>query len=847
MTIRRRLAVAACASLSLLALPGCGDDENLSCTAGGGVGCPTDDVFPGLTAEVRIRRDDLGLVHVYGAADADVFYGSGYAQAVDRLFQMDLTRRRAAGRQAEVLGPGAAGEDELLRTIHITGWSRQAQALLRQERPDIYALLVAWTAGVNARIEEVRSGAAPLPYGFGPAELDYMPEPWTPLDAIAVGKLILFGNANQIQFEVLATILRDYFPELNATPLYAPLDPAFVLPPEERPAAGSGKAVHGGAPIGPARPLPPDAAERLLDYVRKMAPVSPGGSNNWAIDGRHTDNGRPIIANDPHQGLRSPSLMWAHHMNSADAGGSVDVAGFAFVGTPGVELGHNRSVAWAATTNYPDVMDLWGVVVDGGVAHLGGEQVPVSIRSEQIVVKGEGTRTIEAVDVPGYGVLLPDGLSPLPIVPAGQKLLLGWTGFAPTREVEAFFGMASADGLDSFEAAVDKMEIGNFNFVSATADGISYRSSATVPDRGAPGEGFMPFAALDGADESTLWTGATLPPDKLPHSRGGERGWIVSANNDPFGFTSDGSVAGDPYYFGVFFDPGTRAARVESEIERLISEGPVTMEALQGVQHDTYSRLADRLVPELEQVFATVDTDPALAAFVGRADLAQLVTAISGWDRRMVRSSSAALAYHAFMNFLVKRAVGDDFGVTFDPISGSSPIYMLKFGLQAVIGAYAGSDAFLQEGKSLLIMQALDDTAAFLTERYGGVDAAYSWADLHETHFGSVWGEGLEGGSVPTDGADGTVNVSATTFFDGASPAEKLSSGAGAIFRLVTGFDEDGVPRAMVNYPRGNSGDPESPYWDSTLDDWVNGVHKPMLFRTAEVEAGSTEERVLKP
>lgn len=844
--VNRPTASAAFLSIALLALSGCSTEEIAPVCAPDSAGCQA--VFPGLTAEVRILRDAMGVVHIYGSADADVFFGSGYAQAADRLFQMDLMRRRALGRSAEVLGPDAASDDELIRTVNLPRLGRENADLLRAERPETYALIVAWTAGVNQRIDEVRAGRAPLPYGFGPAELDYMPEPWTPEDAIAIGKLILFGNANAIEYEILASILRDYFPSIAATPLYAPLLPAFIVPPEERPVAGMQPLSFHGGPQGPAKPLPPDAAERLAAFSQRVAHIRPGGSNNFAIDGRHTETGTPIIAGDPHQPLRSPSLMWVHHMNSVDGGGTIDAAGFSFVGVPGVQLGHNQHVAWTATTNYPDTMDLWGVVVDGGVAHLGGQDVPVSVRTESIAVRGEPDRTIEVVDVPGRGVLLPDGLAPLPVVPLGQRLLLGWPGFDPTHDVDAFFGMSSAEDLDAFEAGVDRMEIGNFNFVSASADGISYRSSAKLPDRGPPDDARAPYAVLDGADPASQWSGAFVPIDQMPHSRGGQRGWIASANNDPFGFTSDGKLAGDAFYFGVFFDPGTRAARIEGEIERLIGEGKVTVAGAEAIQTDTYSLLADQLVPLLEQIYATVDTDDTLIDYRQRPDLAQLVADISAWDRRMDRASPPALAYHAFMHFLTRRAMGDDFGLVFDPIANESPIYMLKFAILALTGAYTGSDALLQEGKPLLVMQALDETAAFLTSRFGSTAAgAYTWADFHETHFGSLWGEALDGGAVPTNGADGTVNVSAASFFQGGAAAEKLLSGAGPIYRFVATFDGDGIPRAEINYPRGNSGDPASPHWDDTLDDWVEGRYRPLLFRTDEVLADSTEEILLEP
>lgn len=838
--------------LATATLLGCTDIDPVPCDAT--ASCAGGD-FPGLTDDVEIIRDELGIVHVYGAADADVFYGSGYAQATDRLFQMDLTRRRALGRRAEVEGAGAAGEDGLLRRMGIGRWGQVNADLLAEEHPDEHALIVAWVAGVNARIEEVRAGAVPLPYGFGPAELDYLPEPWTPGDALAVGKLILFGNANQIEYELLATILRDYFTDIfEAVPLYAPLYEAFVLPPDDRPKVGAKPLAAkvgpspSGASSGARRALPADAAARFEAFSRKMSGIRPGASNNWAIAGAHTETGTPLIAGDPHQGLQSPSLMWANHMNSADRGGTVDVAGFCFVGSPGVQLGHNRDIAWTATTNYPDVMDLWSVAVSDDVAMLGGEPVPVETREEEILVRDEESVLITVEEVPGYGVLLPDDLAPVPVTPLGFRLLLGWTGFRPTREAHAFFGMAKAQRLDDFEAAVDEMEIGNFNFVSASSEGISYRSSPLVPLREGVGDDYMPFTLLDGADPKTLWTGEALSLEQMPRSRDPERGWIVSANNDPFGFTADASTDGDAFYFGVFFDPGTRAARIESEVERqLESGGKIGVEATQALQTDAYTLLADELVPLLEEAYAAVDTDPALADFAGREDLATLVESIAGWDRKMVRDSSPAVAFQAFMYFSARRALGDDLSVAFDAIIEANGIYILKIATQTLSGAFAVSEGFLQEGKHVILMSALSDTAAYLTERFGSVDpAGYRWQDVHVTRFRSIWGDALDGGSVPTDGADGTVNVSAARFFDGDVPRERFESGGGAIYRLVATIGDDGVPRATINYPRGNSGDPQSPHWDDTLGDWVEGTYQPLRFRASEL-AGATVEQVLSP
>ncbi|MCZ7687568.1 MAG: penicillin acylase family protein [Sandaracinaceae bacterium] len=239
-----------------------------------------------LEAEVEIIRDSLGVVHIRAESDEDLFYASGYMQAVDRLFQMDLTRRRALGRRAEVLGPSYVDDDTIVRVVGIERWAREAARELRAERPDDYRLMVAWTAGVNARIEEVRSGAAPLPYGFGEDELDYLPERWEPTDGFAVGKLILWGNANQLEFDLLATIIRDFSPEAFArVPLMRPIQDAYVLPPEELPAGGTTSAPIVSAPRELPE-LPPDAARRLSARLFDLvpAPTAAYASNNWAMD-----------------------------------------------------------------------------------------------------------------------------------------------------------------------------------------------------------------------------------------------------------------------------------------------------------------------------------------------------------------------------------------------------------------------------------------------------------------------------------------------------------------------------------------------------------------------------------
>lgn len=808
------------------------------------------DEFPGLTEPAEIAIDDRGIPHIYGATDLDVMFAAGYQMATDRMFQMDLVRRRALGRQAEVLGPDLVAQDEVSRLFDFRRWGTANTERVREEDPDRYRMLVAWVAGVNRRIDEVREGSAPVPYGFGASELDYLPEPWTVPEHGAVAKMLFFGNSNSLERELLATILQRNFADTwEIVEIARPAFATATMPEEERPPASEGRELRQPAarrpPIGA---TPAELAAAFTELRAAMRHLPRTGSNNWAIDGRHTDNGRPFIAGDPHQPLQSPSLMYAQHLSSAHASGTLDVVGWSFAGAAGIHLGHNRDLQWTATTNFADVMDIWEIPIDGAVARLGGEPLDVVERIEEIAVAGEATQSYVVREIPDHGVLLPDDLIPIPVAGAGNVLLLGWTGFAATSEEQCFFAMAAATDLDEYDEAAALMQVGGFNFVAADRDGITYRVAIDVPDRGPPAARQMPFTVIDGTDPATAWT-SMLPTDRLPHSRGGARGFIATANNDPWGFTFDGDVGNDPWYYGYFYASGDRAHRLESEISRLIDAGAISREQMHALQTDTHSSMADRIVPVLDDAWSAAPGDPALAELAADPDLATLVELIgTTWDRRMERDSPGALAFHAWMMFLTDEAVGDELALLLPTILEEETPFAIKFPVLAVTGDYPRADELLQGGRNAVVLQALVRTADFLRERYGSVDpAGYRWGDVHGTRFDNPFGGMLDGGWVPTDGGEDTVNVSSSLFFDGTRVAERFDSTQGAIFRVVTGFRDDGTPEAWANFPRGNSADPASAHFGDTLDAWVEDRYEPVPFVRNEVDAATMSTRMLEP
>jgi penicillin amidase len=803
-------------------------------------GCSTD--VTRTTIDVLVDND--GIAHIYASSDEDAFYGAGYQMAVDRLFQMDMTRRSALGRQAEVLGATAYEDDRLARLFRWRDAGRADAARFKVENPGSYALVASWVEGVNRRIREVLDGKAPLPHGFGPAELDYKPELWDETDPLIIAKMTGFGNDMSIDRELFATIAMRLQPAaFGAIELFRPMRDEYALPPEDRPGGMTGSFCAS-----------PEASFACRDALQQASGSSLWknlihrrvlGSNNAAIDGRFTDTGRPLIAGDPHQGFDMPGMFYGLHMSSAGRGGTIDVAGFSFVGVPGVSLGHTSRVMWTATSAFADVMDVWEVVEDGAGVRLGGSVLSVVERDETIVTRGagrpagEGDSNVETFrDVPELGMILPNYLTPVPVAQVGRVLLLGWTGYRP-RPFTGLLEINRVQSIADMEAAVDANTSLNYNFIAADASGITYRVGLDVPER-AVAAARQPWLVLDGEDAAAAWTGTFLPRSELPQSRATSRGWIVTANNDPFGFTDNGRFDDDPYYYGAFFDAAWRARRASSEIEKLTAQGGVTLADIQAVQLDVHENLADDLLPLLIDAYSHVPTDSTLSAYLNRPDLDALVALLTvDWDRQARRDSPGALAFHAFAHLVNEEVVKDDASLVYVEAMNMQAVYMLKIGPLALSGAYANGDQLLQGGGDLILLRALDKAAGWLTERFGGVDpAGYKLSDMHVTSFDGAFGAGVDWGSIPTDGGETTINVSPSRFYDdGGVIANQWVSHMGPLVRMTGTFADDGTPELYFNAPLGNVGQPQSPHSGDWMGDWQEGRYRRLLFRRSEVDA----------
>src|SRR5438874_1698103 len=283
----------------------------------------------GTIGEVRIARDADGVPLITAATDEDVAFGLGFAHAQDRLFQMELQRRYGAGRLAEIFGSQALATDRQMRVL---GLYRAAEAEIATLSPEVRRGLEAYAAGVNAFLT-TRRGALPIEFLL----LGFRPDPWRPADSLVWGKLMDLELAANYRGELQRARLARKISSDDLAVLY----PEY---PKEAPTTlAELAAIY--------RRLPLDQLYAALPSV--VGPIY--ASNNWVVDGAHSDSGQPVLANDPHLGFAAPGFWYLARMKTPQG----EIAGGTVAGVPLVLVGHNDRIAWGFTTTGGDVEDLF--------------------------------------------------------------------------------------------------------------------------------------------------------------------------------------------------------------------------------------------------------------------------------------------------------------------------------------------------------------------------------------------------------------------------------------------------------------------------------------------------------
>src|SRR5215469_518744 len=565
----------------------------------------------GLSAPVTVTRDGHGVPPIEAANLADLFFAQGYVTAQDRLWQMDIMRRYAAGEISEIVGPDGVQHDREQRILGIRQVAEKtAQTLPARDR----SFLEAYTRGVNASLAEQLPR---LPVEF--RILRYKPLPWTVEDCLLLG-VRLVQELNHGQYEAALQrekILAKLGPELTAD-LYVNTSWRDRPPTAERRGLDELVPQHedngddddeeemdSGADNNVAQGAQPSLLPRHWQRDPEFVP----GSNDWVVSGEHTVSGKPMLSNDMHLHHQMPNLWYEAHLHA----GEYNVAGVTLPGLPYVIVGHNQRIAWGVTNVGPTVEDLYIENFNEQEAYqTPAGWVQADHRKEVIHVKGAHDVTLDVVAT-RHGPIITD------LIPGEtRKIALRWTLYDSLYD--PFFDIGSAQNWQEFRHATSLLDSPGQNFVYADVEGhVGYQASGHIPIRRA-GDGSLP---VSGADDAHEWT-RYIPFDKLPSVFDPPSGIIATAN---------GRITPDkyPYSVSMEWEPPWRTERIYRVLE---SGKKFAVPDMLALQTDVYSAF-DRLCAE-HFVYA-LDHVPKLSK---RAQQARDL--MRDWDGRLTIDSAAA-------------------------------------------------------------------------------------------------------------------------------------------------------------------------------------------------------------
>ncbi|GAA4886470.1 penicillin acylase family protein [Saccharopolyspora cebuensis] len=751
---------------------------------------------PGLSAPVELVEDRYGVPHLYAATEDDVFLAQGFNAARERLFQIDLWRRRGLGLLSEVLGPDYVEQDRATRLFLYRGdmaaeWSRYA--------PDAERIATRFTAGINAYLDWLEAHPEALPEEFG--LLGYRPARWEPADVVRIRSHGLTRNlASEVQrarvacgADVDTDLVRQGLQPAHRTVVPDGLDPCalpdavldvFALAVQE--------VEFTGGEVRP-KPLPDMHTE---------------GSNNWAVSGARTATGRPVLANDPHRSYAAPSLRYLAHLSAP----GLDVIGAGEPALPGISIGHNGTIAFGLTIFPVDQEDLYVYELDPAdhsrYRYRDGWE-PMVVLREQVPVRDGGTEVVELPFTRHGPVIHVDAERH-----RAYAVRTAWLepGMSP------YFGSIAymrARSFEEFTAAMRNWGAPTENQVYAdTAGNIGWVPGGLAPNR-VGYDGLLPVPG-DGRYE---WDGFRSGDD-LPRSLNPPEGFVATANQ--FNLPPSHQDLGLGYEW-------TNPFRHQRIVEVLSRQPRHSVADSQKLQLDQLCLPARRIIPLLP--------DPD-----GRdAGLARAVRLLRGWDCVESADSAAAALFEVWLG----KHLGPDFVVAAAPTVaqhiGSPDTLVLLEELEHP-GRWLRDPA----ARDALLLDSLASAVAEVREKLGPGQGRWAWGSLLHTLFEHPAADAFDDaqdrrftvGPMPRGGSPDTVNQSGYQLTD----FRQLN---GPSFRMV--LDVGGWDSSVAINAPGQSGDPASPHYRDLAEPWRAGEYFPLAYSRAAVERIAERRFVLLP
>jgi penicillin amidase len=696
----------------------------------------------GVSQPVEITRDENGVAVVNARTDRDAFFAVGFAHAQDRMWQLELERRTAAGRLSEVFGRDAVPQDARMRVLGLYEAAEQSWSRLS---PEARASLTAYAAGVNAWLAQ----DPVLPPEF--IVLGVRPEPWREVDSLAWSKVFALNLGNNMWNETSNMIASQYLSRQQMVDLLG-------FSQGDLPAAAAGGVMS------------EKAAARLLSFREGLeGGLKIGGryvgSNAWVVSGRLMEGGQAALANDPHLGVQMPSPWYAARLK----GDRLNVSGMTLVGLPVVIFGQNGDIAWGGTSMMADVQDLYVEQpnpADPAQYKRGDGWAGFDVRSEVIKIRADFPVSfrapVEPVKVQFRRTL--DGPVISDVIGAyDQPVALRWTALDPDdASYESFLRVNYARDWDTFKDSFRTYVAPALNMLYADkSNNIGSLGVGRIPVR-AKGEGRLP---APGWTNEYRWTGY-IPFEDWPQRFNPEEGYIVSANNRPVG-------PDYPYFISADWAPPHRARRIEQLLQEKVSRGePIPLEHFGRMQGDTVDLSVRGLLDYLKRV-------PPSGAEQQKA-----LGYLQDWDGSMSLDSQGAAIFFVWARHLREEVFSTALKDSWNKQRQSAEmervvaatsydqvLHALTEQPSAWCGAAGGSCA-------PLLGRSLDTTIAELKKLRGSGMDSWRWGDIHHTLYAHMpfsevtWLDSVFERKIPSGGSPDTVNV------------------ANAVYERATGYDQ---------------------------------------------------------
>ena len=746
----------------------------------------------GASGEVLIRRDRHGIPYIEAQDDEDAWYGLGFCQGQDRVFQLEALLRIVRGTLAELVGQEALPVDRLSRRI---GLWRSAEAQLAVLDDRIRGMLEAFARGV---VEGSALGCKRQAHEF--ALLRTKPTPWDAVDVLGAVKLLSLGLASNWDAELarLKILTEDGSDALTA------LEPGY---PEWH-------LVTAGSRAGPAV----DRLAQDLELFMAVAGKS-GGSNSWAIAPTRTAVGRAILANDPHLPPMLPPHWYLAHLRTPD----MAVAGASFVGTPGFPAGHNEVAAWGVTAGLVDNTDLFlqELGPDGRSVRQGDGFVPCETLTELIQVR-RGSPVEEEVIVTPHGPIIGPALDG---EVGAVSLRATWLEPLP---VKGFLLANRATSFAEFRSAFEDWPLASLNTTYADTSGaVGWQLIGQAPRR-RKGWGTMP---MPGWDPDAGWENQPVPFEDMPHLVSPEAGFVATANNQP-------TLDGDGPFLGIDWLDGYRHARI---VEALDSRHDWDLISVQRLQMDQVS------LPWRDM------RDVVLKAPAHGEEARQAIDMLGAWDGVVAADSLAATVFELFVEEMVRRMVEAKapraarwaLGMGFNRLVSRSVFGFRRVG-QLCRLLKEQPEGWFQRSWPEEVQDALAVVVSRLRADYGDDPSRWSWGRVRPLTLRHPVGDRkpldrvFNLGPFPYGGDANTVAQGAPDpLGDEANPVWIAS------LRMVV--DVGNWEESRFVLPGGQSGNPLSPHYADMLPLWQRGDGVAIAWSSEEVHRATQSTLRLVP